>query len=226
MKIITAFFARKSFYNKLLRVFKNSCKSVMPGIKIEIIKPLKPHKNIDHKRDTAFAFLDAAYYVLKQRELIAVCDCDMMFLKSIEYIEDKEFDIAVTTRDKIKFNTGLWFYRPSERSRLFVIEWINQTKKIMENFCRYEEFCHEHGGIDQASLFVTVKKLKRKIKLLELPCSEWNSTQSEWKEVDKNTRIVHIKSKLRLLCSGRIDPATSADIKYLLPLKEKWESFL
>lgn len=225
MKIITVCFARKFYYNKLLRVFENSLKAVMPKIKPKILRPKLP-RSIDHKRDTAFAFIAAAKYVLKAKHLTAVCDCDLMFLKSIADITEKDFDIAVTTRSKVKYNTGLWFYRPSNNAALFVREWIEQTNNIMKDFCTWEDFCWNHGGIDQASLYLTIRKLKRKIKILELPCEEWNSTQSEWRYIDENTRIIHIKSQLRGFCCKPNKNKITEKWEFLRPYVKMWKGFL
>jgi len=226
MKIATAFFARKSKYSKLLKVFKNSVKETMPEIKLKIIKMDKP-KNIDHKRDTAYSFLAAAEYAIDHGSgLLAIADCDLMFLKSIESIKHEKFDIAITVRNKMKFNTGLWFMRPTARAKDFVKYWIEKTKILMNDFCRYEDFCWKHGGIDQASLFLTIEKFK-KINILELPCQEWNATQSEWRNVNEDTRVIHIKSQLRGFCCDP-DKMIEMDEKwnYLLPLIKKWRDYL
>lgn len=224
MKLITVFFARKNKYYELLKVFNNSMRIVMPEIKFKLIKIKKP-ENIDHKRDTAFAFLAAAEYALKSNCLLAVADCDLMFLKSIKDIHNFEFDIAITTRNKMKYNTGLWFYRPNKRSQVFLKKWIANTKILMNNFCKYESFCWSHGGIDQASLYMTVEKNK-KTKIIELPCQEWNATQTEWNSINENTRVIHIKSKLRsaIFNNTEIDPY--GEYSFLIPLIKKWRSFL
>lgn len=226
MKIITVFFARKKQYNKLLKVFTNSLVSAMPEIQYEIIKmPLPVYKNVDHKLDTAHAFIEAAEYCMGHKEFLAVADCDLMFLKSIEDIKQMQFDIAITVRNKkskMKYNTGLWFFRPTQRSYNFLKQWIKNTKKLMNNFKRYEDFCWLHGGIDQASLYLTMKKYKDKTSILELPCQEWNATQSEWLKVNKKTRVVHIKSKLRLSVFGKIEVKNNK-IKRLI---DRWKDFL
>lgn len=218
MKIVTVYFERKSKFRTYLKVFKISAKKTMPKANIEIIKPDMP-VNIDHKRDTAFAFIAAAEYALNSKESLAVCDVDLMFIKSIMDIEKKSFDIAVTTRNKMKYNTGLWFYRPSKQSRAFVKEWIKNTHKIVNNFCKYEEFSWKNGGIDQASLALTVKKNKD-CKIHELPCLEWNATQSEWKHVTEATRVIHIKSKLAQVAFGKPIPEGH---EYMEPLIKKWK---
>ena len=223
MKIITIFFARKKQYNKLLRVWVNSLKKSMPKVNYEIIQIKKP-KNIDHKRDTAFAFLAACEYALKSKEILAICDIDLMFLKDITEIEKKDFDIAITIRKKMKYNTGVWFFKPTPQAKQFLQKWIKNTQRLINNFCKNEDFCWKHGGIDQASLYLTIKKDK-KTKILELPCNEWNATQSEWNTIKMHkVRIVHIKSKLRLAVFNKI--TIPPEHKNMNMLKNKWKEFL
>jgi hypothetical protein len=222
MNIATVYFERKKTYKKFLRVFKKSAYTAMSKVKLKIIRPDLP-QNIDHKRDTAFAFLDAARYALKSDKPLAIADIDLMFVRSIEDVWNLDFDLAVTVRAGIKYNTGLWFYRPNERSVAFVKQWIKNTKFLMNNFCEYEGYSWKHGGIDQASLHMTVVKNKE-AKILELPCQEWNATQSEWKHVDENTRVVHFKSKLRLATFKRIEVPEGHN--YMRPLIKKFKRFL
>lgn len=216
MKIVTFFFARKTQYRTLLRIWEKSLKKTMPKVNYEIIRMETP-VNIDHKRDTAFAFLAACKYALKSKESLAVCDSDLMFLKNITDIENKNFDLAITVRQgKMKYNTGLWFFKPTDKAKLFIAQWINFTEMLMEDFCKHEEFCWEYGGIDQASLYLTLRK-NRGTKILELPCEEWNSTQSEWKNYNPNiTRVIHIKSKLRSVLLKRKEIPEGHD--YMVPL--------
>lgn len=222
MKIVTVYFERKKQYRKFLTVFRRSARAIMPKVKIEIVTPEMP-KNIDHKRDTAFAFLAAANYALRSKVPLVIADVDLMFVKPINDVWKIPFDIAVTTRNEMKYNTGLWLYRPSEKSRLFVKQWIKNTKHLMRNFCKYEDFTWQHGGIDQASLYMTIKGNKA-IKIKELPCLEWNACQGEWKHADDKTRVIHIKSKLRLAALGKIDIPEGHE--YMIPLVKKWRKYL
>jgi hypothetical protein len=224
MKIITVFFARSPKYNQLLKVFETSLKETMPGVNYKCIKIPKP-ENIDHKRDTAFAFMAAVKHALyHQKGILAVADCDLMFLKSIENIKDYSFDIAITTRKKMKYNTGLWFMRPTKAAQEFLIQWMIKTEYLMKHFCEKEEFCWQYGGIDQASLHLTIKK-NEKAKVVELPCNEWNATQSEWKNVNQHTRVVHVKSALREFCT-KPKKKPGEKYAYLNPLINLWRQHL
>lgn len=223
MKLITIYFERKKQFKIFLTVFRRSAKKCMPYVNLEIVKiPMPP--DIDHKRDTAFAFFAAAKYALRSKEDLMIADVDLMFRRSIMDIWKRSFDIAITVRDRenMRYNTGLWFYRPTEASRLFVKQWIINTKKIVKNFCKYEEFSWQYGGIDQASLYMTLKKNKN-AKILELPCLEWNATQSEWKHIDNNVRVIHVKSKLRLAAFGKIEVPPEMD--YMNPILKTWKRY-
>jgi len=226
MKLITIYFERKKKFKKFLKVFQNSAKKHMPNVKTEIVKISMP-PDVDHKRDTAYAFLAAAEYALQSREPLAIADIDLMFTKSIMDIFKRRFDLAITVRDRktLRYNTGLWFYKPSQKARLFVKDWIKYTKRLMKSFCKNEEFVHTHGGIDQASLHMTIKR-NTAAKILELPCLEWNATQSEWKHINEetNTRVIHVKSKLSLAAFGRIEIPESID--YMKPIIKIWKGYL
>jgi len=223
MKIIAVYFERKAHYKKLLTVFEKSAAKIMPDIEVEILKIPMP-KNIDHKRDTAFAFLAAAEYALKSKECLAIADVDLMFTRSIADVFKIPFDIAVTihTIKKRKYNTGLWFYRPTDNAREFLKEWINKTIKIKAGFNnKYKNI--GHGGIDQAALYFTDQNNK-KANIKELLCQEWNSTQYEWRNIDRNTRVIHIKSKLMLATFDRIEIPKGHE--YMKPIIKKWRSYL
>ena len=93
----------------------------------------------------------------------------------------------------------------------------------MDNFCENEHFSWTHGGIDQASLHMTLLKNKSRAKIIELPCIEWNATQSEWKQMTPKVRVIHVKSKLAGACLGKDIPEGHEYMNYLI---KKWKGFL
>ncbi len=223
MKLITVFFARHKGYQRFLTVWERSARKVMPDIEIKIIKPKKT-KSIDHKRDTAIAFYEAAYYALKSNEPLMITDVDMMFTGRIDTAWKYKFDIAVTVRKyRAKYNTGLWFYRPTSKAKRFLKLWITNTQYIVKNFKTCTKLIGENGGIDQASLYMTILQIKD-INILELPCQKWNACQTEWENVNRETKIIHVKSKLKLTATGR--NKVPKDMQYLKPLIKKWRSYL
>ena len=223
MKRITVFFSRNRNYRNFLTVWKKSARKFMPDIDIRILKP-RNIKSIDHKRDTAVAFIAAAQYALGSTEPLIITDVDMMFLDRVDTVFKDDFDIAVTTRKyRAKYNTGFWVYRPTKKAKKFLKYWICNTNWILANFKKCIELIGTHGGIDQASLYMTIENMKD-IYIRELPCQEWNACQTEWENVNKKTKIVHVKSKLRLTATGRNE--VPENMQYLKPLIRKWRSYL
>jgi hypothetical protein len=220
--IVTAFFDRKKRYNKFLKVFKRSAYKEMSSVKVVTLNMELP-PNIDHKRDTAYAFIAAAKYALKSNKPLAIADVDLMFTGDIMSVWKYDFDIAVTVRSNPKYNTGLWFIRPTKTAKLFLKEWIYSTKRLMKLFDKKYKFIWSHGGLDQASLFLAAKKNKTAI-IKELPCQVWNACQGDWQFVDDNTKVVHVKSKLRLVAVNNKD--IPEGMEYLKPLAKKWRRYL
>lgn len=212
MKILSSFFDRNKQYGPLRTVFERSAAAVMPDIPVEIRNMPMPIK-IDHKRDTAWAFLDAANYVLESNEDIAVCDIDLMFTGDISKAFEHDFDIGITVREgKHPYNTGVWFSRPTQPARDFVYRWIELTELLIDTYEKNYPFIHSHGGIDQASLAMAMVE-QHMAEVHQFPCVEYNAEQSCWKDMDHRTRVVHIKSGLRKYCLTGI-----ADDK----LREQW----
>lgn len=200
MKIIAAYFNRKNKYKKLLKVFLRSLKKVMPKIKIKLLKPeIKTKYN--RKNDITSSFLETAYYALESKEDLIIADVDLMFLKSIGDIFKHEFDIAITIRGDSgkQYNTGLWFYRPTEKAQKFLRLWIIETERLIAEAKKNKKWLFSHGGVDQMSLhrILELNEKKKYANIKRLPCKVWNACQTEWEKVDKKTRVVHIKSKLR-----------------------------
>ena len=223
MKIIATYFDRKNKYRQLLKVFLATAAEHMPGVEVDLIK-VRPPRKISRKHDMAHAFNLAAERAMQGRENAAVCDIDLMFVQSIESVFALDFDVAVTVREKYKYNTGLWFYRPTAKADIFLDTWIRNTHEMMQHPDQEENksMIAEYAGIDQASLAQTISEKKR-INVLELQCTVWNSCQGEWKHINKNTKVIHVKSGLRRIAmKKKMKPGE----EYLIKHAEKWRSDL
>lgn len=203
VRILSVYFNRSNRYSALRTVFERSAAKHMRGVPVEIINLPMP-KLADHREDTATAFIAAASRVLKIDEPVAVCDIDLMFRGDItEAFFDRGFDVGITTRSGFKhpYNTGVWFYRPTDKAREFVTAWIAETRHLASKRESNLRYIIENGGIDQASL-ATMIRAELPAKVLHLPCHAWNAEQSSWKDMTEDSRVVHIKSGLRSACLG------------------------
>lgn len=211
MNLLAAYLDRTGHFARLRRVFEASAREVMPGVRIEVAEltasgsppRLRARARGNRRDDINRAFLTTAAMAWRSPDPVAVCDMDLMFLRPIEDVWERPFDVAVTRREwKSPWNTGLWFMRPTEAARTFVAEWA----ALARYFALHEPAeVERHSGIDQAAL---ARALDRNTQacVLELPCRHWNSTQSEWAQIDDETRVVHVKSALRRACFGSEPP--------------------
>ncbi len=224
MKIIATYFDRKNKYWQLLKVFLATAAEHMPNVEVDLIK-VRPPREISRKHDMAYAFNVAAQRAIQSGEEAAVCDIDLMFMQSIEPAFDLDFDVAVTVREKYKYNTGLWFFRPNRAARHFVEDWISNTYEMMKHPEEEENksMIAEYAGIDQASLARTINR-SHYARVLELQCTEWNSCQGEWADINKKTKVIHVKSGLRRIAMNANKMKEGEE--FLIPYAEKWRSYL
>jgi len=198
MIIIAAYFEERKEYKDLKTIFINSAKRFMLDVDIRIVSGDKINRrSYDHHQDTYIGFKLAVEYVLKLQKPCAVCDIDLMFRGSIESIWERDFDLAVTIRNHTaRFNTGVWFYRPTEKSNMFIKQWLDLTEEFSKNINKIKMGLDKYSGLDQYAL-ACIKKKNPDVNVLELLCQEWNAEQTCWKTIDRNTKIVHLKSQLR-----------------------------
>lgn len=224
MKIIAAMMESGGYYARLRHVFERSAAAVMPGVKIEV---LELGARAGTRQDAmADCFVAAAERAIEAGGEVAVCDLDLMFLREIESVFAQPFDVAYTVRDTLlRYNTGLWFMRPSGCG--FVERWIGWTRKIQASPKSYRAELLTFGGIDQVALFYSIGGQvigsQYWSDLLELPCREWNATQSEWAAVDGSTRVVHVKSALRRAALG-MERLGDPSLAPLVERFQRWEA--
>jgi len=224
MRILTVFFDRTGAYTRLLTVFYKSLKKHMPGASLAVLRVPAP-ENSNTFLDTFYGFIPAIEEAMKTKELICVADADLMVTGDFSEIENESFDLAVTVRNgQFRYNTGVWFYRPSEKGRRFLELWKENTIKVFNNFSM--AVIMEYGGIDQQSLYETIeqyKKIDSSFKIKFLPCREWNCEQTEWKNRDEKTKIIHIKSGLRPVCLGQKE--LQEKHRYLKDIVKEWQDY-
>lgn len=215
MRLLAAVSDPSGHYARLRRVFERSALAAMPRVEIEVLElPAMPSR----QHAMAECFLAAAERAIERAEPVAVCDLDLLFLRSIEPAWNEPFDVAVTVRDSpMRYNTGLWFYRPAGAA--FVRRWCGWVRRMLAGERAAE--VKRYGGIDQAALAAAVAEGGAAV--LDLPCRVWNATQSEWAEVNEETRVVHVKSALRRACLG-LEVTRDQKIAGLVEAWRRWET--
>jgi hypothetical protein len=145
-------------------------------------------------------------------ERILLVDADTFVTGCLDPLWDREFDFAYTARDTSRFplNGGVIAVRGSERARDFMRLWVRRDRELLVNEERHRPWRKKYGGMNQASLgslLETGSALTSWLRVEPLPCLEWNCEDTCWDRFDSATKIVHVKSALRMavfgLASGR-----------------------
>lgn len=132
---------------------------------------------------------------------LALLDADMMIVRPLDDVWDLPFDYAYTTKDsRFPFNSGVMFLRVSPKVRAFVQAWRDENRRMLREYDFHMPWRKKYGGINQASLgYALDSGLAADLTIARLPCPEWNCEDTSWRTFDPAvTRIVHIKSQLRL----------------------------
>ena len=202
MKILAAYFPAKKIYKELKQLFVLSVNKAMPSVELVILEriPVQREK-YNHQLDTATGFHLVTDYLLEHDEEFAVADIDIYFRRSIEDAWETPFDLGFTVRRSPKYNTGLWFYRPSGRPLLKL--WKEKTRYYERNYKKLILEIRKQGGIDQKALYEAIIEDNGRHTIAEFPCLYWNACQDDWHNIQKNTRAIHVKSKLRAEFQGK-----------------------
>lgn len=131
---------------------------------------------------------------------VLLLDADTFITRPLDDIWDEPFDFAYTVKpSRFPHNSGVVFIRVSPRSRAFVETWRNENLRMLREEAHHQEWRRKYGGINQASLGYALETgLAAAIRILPLPCVEWNCEDSSWANFDPAvTRVVHVKSRLR-----------------------------
>lgn len=230
MKFITVSFDYdgKDNYERLADVFCYSALYHCPDAVVEHVEmgpppKIKRKQGIQSNTSKLDVWVDRIN--ASKDERIILIDCDMIITGNIfEAFDRFYFDIAYTNRDShsLPLNGGVIFVRNNERS----VAWINELKKINEKmYCDrifHKEWRSKYAGINQAAMGYLIENYpKDKIRLISIPCIEWNCANPEWQYFDPNkTKAVHVKGRLRQACimKGVVEEHYSA-------CTEAWKSY-
>jgi len=237
------------FYNILLETYEKSIRKNMTDIvmiKDELIineneKPKMPSSKLFSGNVIPKEYHKTPVYKLKlqyQKDIIdnintniILSDCDMLMLKSVENIFDMDFDIAFTEREKKFINTGIVFVKkPNKEIKNFFKKWNDKVRYLYNNPDVLEKNKKKYtNGLNQCALGLILKEYKdinnKNLKIKYLPSSIYNSCQDTWKNINNNTKFVHIKSALRNnirnILNNEIE-IENVEPQYLQPIINKW----
>lgn len=222
-RLLACYFATRdgsaSYWDRLVRVLGYSASLQCPGWEIRIDTIQVPTLRAMFVESLADNTHKLAWWHQRVEEAadgdrLLLIDADTAILRPLDSLWQREFDFAYTARtgSRFKLNGGVIFLRVSNRTRAFMEAWVKQNAALLS--MKRREWRRRAGGVNQASLEDLIQAAGHfGVRLLELPCAEWNCEDSAWGSFDPDvTRILHIKSLLRIACIDR-KPLVSTDVR-------------
>lgn len=155
------------------------------------------HLDNTHKLDRWCAIVAAA----PDDARVVLIDADTMILRPLDDVWALPFDVAITVKAQPvhPINAGVVFVRVSARTRAWLEAWRDENRRMLHDARHHQVWRRTYGGINQAALGAVLASTSSDVALAQLPCREWNCEDSSWRAFDPDiTRIVHLKSQLRL----------------------------
>lgn len=139
---------------------------------------------------------------------IVLMDADTIVLGDLQEAFDggNYYDIGWTWRPgRLPMNGGVVFVRCTARARAFMDAWVARDEVLMRHRTLADHGAKKYGGANQASFMWLMLHGKGQdiATMQDLMCRKWNSVDQTWCQFNADTRVVHIKGKLREACLGK-----------------------
>ena len=152
---------------------------------------------------------------------------DTYIRKPLDDLWDQPFDVAYTARDRARsvspLNADVIAVRASRATRSWLRQWEATFLTVVHGPVeRWREYRKNYGSLDQRALADHIAH-ERVLKILALPCREWNCERSEWARYGPDTRIVHLQNPLRTtLTTDRPWPDGDPRAQYTAGIIDEW----
>ncbi len=103
-------------------------------------------------------------------------------------------------------NGGLIFVKPTPASRRFFKMFRETNERMYWDPLFHQRWRDKTAGMNQAAFWYLVCKVDHGAKLATLDCREWNACDEDWPDVDDETRMLHVKGRLRWAVLGDLTP--------------------
>jgi hypothetical protein len=217
-------------YERLTRVWAKSIEVNCPAAEVSILKIQPPKKT---KRKIGLSsnwhkFKSWIDFARDQRdgEHVILMDTDMIVLDDLRPAFNEEFDIGITRRTKANwpYNGGVVFVKISDATREFLRKWGEIDEHMYRDEKFHAPYSKKYKGQNQSSLGWMVEH-NESVKIREFPCAIWNACNEDWIYIDNNTKVIHLKSNLRLCCLGE-QPGPPSKMRRAFNEYKKYERML
>lgn len=197
-------------YPRLARVLDFTARRHCPSWEIDVrrIEEPKIHGNLGRFAGDNHRKLEewvAAVDVAPDGTGVLLLDADTFVCRPLDDLWDLDFDFAYTVRPpgaRLPINAGVIAVRAGDRSRRFLHAWLDRDLAFLRRpDGDMKDWRKRYGGQNQASLGATLTVGFNPVPDLAvsaLPCETWNCEDLCWSTFSPETRIVHVKSALRM----------------------------
>jgi hypothetical protein len=210
LKIICNHFGDPVF-SRLARALRLSVEANAPDVEVfdEVITDppkhvdgLLPHYTDNHEKLKVWR---SAIHAEPDGTEVVLMDADTIVLGPLAEAFDTKYDIGWTWRPgRLPVNSGVVFVTCNDRSRAFMDAWVDRDQQLMDHRTLADHGKRKFGGANQASFMwlITHGKGQDIADCHDLMCRHWNSVDQTWCQFDDDTKILHIKGRLRDACVG------------------------
>lgn len=144
---------------------------------------------------------------------VLLLDADTFIRGDLSGLWSIPFDLAVTEREadcRYPLNGGAVACRVSSRVLPFFDAWHRRDREFLLDADARQPWRHQFGGQNQASLGCLLSgalPATMGLHVDRIPCRTWNCEDSAWALAGPETRIVHVKSALRMAVFRQLAPA-------------------
>lgn len=203
-------------YRRLARVLDKTARRWCPGWRVEVREVQSPppglqsasgaqaHADNHHK----LRYWEEAVRTEREGTNLLLLDADTFVNAPLDPLWDYAFDFAYTERPagtKFPLNAGVVAVRCNAEGRAFMHTWLRADEILFRDRDLHYTWKKRYGGMNQASLGLVLESLRTASdppRVAALPCREWNCEDTGWKDFGPGTRIVHVKSALRMTVFG------------------------
>jgi hypothetical protein len=195
-------------YGRLAKVWEYSARKAHPDATVKLIKKKDAAGKTSHQRRNQYKLEEWNRQIQAATEDTILMDVDMVIIKEIAHVFEREFDICYTQRTKTRMplNGGVLFVKPTRAAKTFFEEWVKVDAELLLKRGRYTPYIRKYGGQNQASFGYMLENKKANKRIVntcidKVPCTVYNVCQEEWHAVDDGTRVIHCKSGLKRILS-------------------------
>jgi len=213
IKIVSVYFnyGSSGVYKRLAKVWEYSLKKNTPDADVELIKVDPPKLKNIRKRSCISNTHKLKIWedcIEKYNCPILFMDCDILVLGDMLKPFEEDFDIAYTKRSStLPFNGGVLYTKPTEKTKKFMRLYLEVNNEMLKNPLFHQAYRRKYGGMNQSAFGYLLEKESSQLTIKALP-ETWNLCE-KLDRIPKDTKAIHVKSRLRRVCmSGIKEPNT------------------